>query len=77
MAGLVPAIMWTAWWTLLLAGFWFAFTREDAQHRREEGWLWWVPWRFKDGVGGWRRWLDIIFGAVGGVLAWVVYRFAQ
>lgn len=47
------------------AGFWFALAREDAQHRSEEGWYWPLQ-----GEGG--RWLDILFGTLGGAAVGVV-----
>jgi len=68
-AGLIPLPLVyhleSAGWAYLLAGtasgLWFAWWREDAQHRPEEGWSW--PFR---GRGG--RWLDIAFGTLGGLL---------
>ena len=50
-------------WAFVLAGtcsgFWFSWWREDAQHRKFEGWSW--PFQ---GEGG--RWLDMAFSALGG-----------
>ena len=62
LAGLVALAFTQSWWAFVLAGFWFAFVREDTQHRPDEGWLW--P------LYGWKRWIDIGFGTLGGLTAW-------
>ena len=49
-----------SWWAYAFAAAWFSFWREDAQHRKEEGWHWLL-----EGEGG--RWMDIGFGTLGGV----------
>ena len=89
--GLVPipivAGVNPVWWAFLLAGiasaFWFSFWREDAQHRKKEGWRWMSPVEFRGThkgeivyIGGWKRWLDIgcatLIGGpiVGGIMVW-------
>ena len=60
--GLAAVALAPAWWSFSLAGFLFAITREDAQHRPAQGW----GWPFK----GWGRWIDIGFGALGGFAAY-------
>lgn len=52
-------------WAFTWAGFWFALTREDAQHRPDEGWSW--P------LNGWLRWVDIATGTLGGFLVWLAF----
>ncbi len=56
-------------WAFTLAGacsgLWFSWWREDAQHRKMQGWAW--PLR---GSGG--RWIDIAFGTLGGLLAGIL-----
>jgi hypothetical protein len=67
--GLLPVVAYPiALWAHLLAGFLFALTREDAQHRPEEGWSWPLH-----GSGG--RWWDMFWGTAGGLVTWGLARF--
>ena len=54
-------------WPYVLAGWWFAFWREDAQHRPDEGWAWMLQGR--------GRWLDLAFGTLGGAVVGLVAKF--
>jgi len=55
-------------WPETLCALWFMFWREDAQHRKSEGWAW--VW------GGYWRWIDIAFGTLGGFIVGVIGRWA-
>lgn len=63
----------------MVAGFWYGLLREDASHRPKEGWGWISPIEYIGEhddevveIGGWGRWLDILFFTLGGTAVGII-----